>query len=872
MRKNRYTTIKIFFFTLILSCPFGGFSQIVEDFETGVAWPWAPWQVETAGGNKVTTPVHNGTYSIENPDWHYRTDVTYGNTGDDISMWVYFDAAGTGRTYWGFGASAAGCHSLVVANNTSELILQENNGYGYTDIAQIPFTYQGSQWYRAELIWNSATNVTANLYDSDGTTLLTNFSATLPNLVPGGFALRSFGGAYMDDLGRNCGSGTTPTVTANGSTNICAGDQVQLESDVTSNIEWNTGATTPTINVGTAGNYYVTTQDACGISGNLTSNTVTVNVNANPTVNANVNPSTSVCPNESITLYGSGTATNYSWDNGVTDGIGFNIPTTTTYEVTGTDGNGCSSTDQITITAEDNQAPVPSIASLPDITEECEVTSLSAPTANDNCDGTINGTHNASLPITSNTTVTWTYTDAQGNNATQSQNVIIDDVSAPIADVANLPNITDECEVTSLTAPTATDNCDGILTGTHNASLPISTTTTVTWTYTDIDGNSSSQTQDVIIDDVTAPVADITTLPDLTDECEITALTAPTATDNCDGILTGTHNASLPISTTTTVTWTYTDVAGNTTSQTQEVIIDDVTAPVADITTLPDLTDECEITALTAPTATDNCDGILTGTHNASLPISTTTTVTWTYTDIDGNTSSQTQEVIIDDVTDPVADSSSLNDLQDICEITSLDAPTATDNCDGSITATHNETLPITDSTVITWTFTDATGNTSTQTQNVFITGVNTNTSINEITITAENNNSGVTYQWYNCIKGDTISGATDSTFTATTNGEYAVIVTEGDCVDTSECVAITTVGIAVSSKISKLRIYPNPTNGQITILGLNDQVIKVYDARGRMVMNIRIKAEKTELDLSHLKKGVYYFHSKEQIFKVIRN
>ena len=50
-------------------------------------------------------------------------------------------------------------------------------------------------------------------------------------------------------------------------------------------------------------------------------------------------------------------------------------------------------------------------------------------------------------------------------------------------------------------------------------------------------------------------------------------LTAPTATDNCDdGTITATTDSAFPITSTTTITWTYTDAAGNTTTQKQEVI------------------------------------------------------------------------------------------------------------------------------------------------------------------------------------------------------------------------------------------------------------------------------------------------------------
>lgn len=103
------------------------------------------------------------------------------------------------------------------------------------------------------------------------------------------------------------------------------------------------------------------------------------------------------------------------------------------------------------------------------------------------------------------------------------------------------------------------------------------------------------------------------------------------------------------------VTLTVIDNAGNTSTCQTLVSVNDVLAPIPDQIELPDITAECEVTTLTAPTATDNCLGEVTGTTSTVLPITSqgTTTVTWTYEDGNGNTSSQTQNVIIDDVTDP---------------------------------------------------------------------------------------------------------------------------------------------------------------------------------------------------------------------------
>ncbi|MBW4971978.1 hypothetical protein KZY98_16085, partial [Croceibacter atlanticus] len=75
--------------------------------------------------------------------------------------------------------------------------------------------------------------------------------------------------------------------------------------------------------------------------------------------------------------------------------------------------------------------------------------------------------------------------------------------------------------VDSIAAPTATDNCDGQVTGTTTTPFPITSSTIVTWTYTDANGNSSTQDQDVVINDTTAPVADNVPLPTVTEECQV---------------------------------------------------------------------------------------------------------------------------------------------------------------------------------------------------------------------------------------------------------------------------------------------------------------------------------------------------------------
>ncbi len=317
-------------------------------------------------------------------------------------------------------------------------------------------------------------------------------------------------------------------------------------------------------------------------------------------------------------------------------------------------------------------------------------------------------------------TYTVTYTTIGLCSNSSSETVTVIDDTPPVPDVADLPDVTAECEVVSLTDPTATDNCGGIVTVSNDASLPITDqgTTTVIWTYDDGNGNTSTQTQDVVIDDVTDPVPDDAVLADVTAECEVNTLTDPTATDNCGGIVTVSSDASLPITDqgTTVVTWTYDDGNGNTTIQTQDVVIDDITGPTPDDAVLADVTAECEVTSLTDPTATDNCGGIVTVSNDASLPITDqgTTTVTWTYDDGNGNTTIQTQNVVIDDVTPPTIldcpGDVTENANTAICEaVVTWVEPTMTDNCVGvTMTSTHSpgDIFPL-GTTTVTYTATD---------------------------------------------------------------------------------------------------------------------------------------------------------------------
>ena len=143
---------------------------------------------------------------------------------------------------------------------------------------------------------------------------------------------------------------------------ICQGSTVTLAAEGGSSYQWNTGATTQSIEVSPD----TTTTYSVEVFNNGCSDTDQVVVFVNDVPTANAGDDTEICQGSTVTLTAEG-GSSYQWNTGeTTQSIEVSPDTTTTYSVE-VFNNGCSDTDEIEVVV--NETPTPNAGSDLTITE-----------------------------------------------------------------------------------------------------------------------------------------------------------------------------------------------------------------------------------------------------------------------------------------------------------------------------------------------------------------------------------------------------------------------------------------------------------------------------------------------------------------------
>ena len=452
-------------------------------------------------------------------------------------------------------------------------------------------------------------------------------------------------------------------------------------------------------------------------------------------------------------------------------GVVFNSGVTTV-TWTATDGVTASVNCSFTVTVIDNQQPVIScpVAVNADRNSDAGVCTYTAlltefdATATDNCavtsltytlSGATTGTGTTLAGVVFNsgvTTVTWTATDGVTASVNCSFTVTVIDNQPPIVNTQNITIQLDATGNANITASQvnngSTDNC-----GIQTMSVSPNSFTcanvganTVTLTVTDINGNSNTGTAVVTVQDVTPPViigmpSNITVNVEPNTCQKLVTFTAPTATDNC-GVASVVANVStIPLGGGVqliqltagihTITYTATDINGNTSSASFTITVVDNIPPT--ITGCNNITvnatnGTCSaVVSYVQPIPSDNCSGVsMTINNPAYLPGNVFPvgihTVVYTATDVAGNVTTCSFTVTVIDATPPVITCPAPvvvnNDLNQCGAIVNYPFPaTATDDCPGAITITYSPLsgsfFPV-GNTTVTATAQDAAGNTAT--------------------------------------------------------------------------------------------------------------------------------------------------------------
>nr|WP_242133148.1 HYR domain-containing protein [Aestuariivivens marinum] len=378
---------------------------------------------------------------------------------------------------------------------------------------------------------------------------------------------------------------------------------------------------------------------------------------------------------------------------------------------------GNSSSSSQTITVDDQTAPV--ITGTPGNTtvscsDDVPAADINAVTATDACPGAVTVTvadviSNQTCDNRYTITRTWTAEDVCGNSSTASQTITVEDNTVPTA--SNLSSINVQCsaEVPAPDIALVTDEADNctatptvafvsdVSDGNSNPEI-----ITRTYSVTDACNNSINVTQIITVDDTIAPVIsncpnDITVSNDSGLCSAVFTWTEPTANDNCtvSGSLIWTKS-HLPGATfsvgTTTVTYTVTDTAGNSSSCSFEVTVNDTEDP--SITCPADITVDnaggvCGAGVVYSVSFLDNCPnstisqtaGLASG---SVFPIGTTTN-SFTVTDASGNTASCSFTVTVVDSEAPTIacplDINVNNDPGKCDAVVTFNTPLGDDNC-----------------------------------------------------------------------------------------------------------------------------------------------------------------------------------------------
>jgi hypothetical protein len=410
-----------------------------------------------------------------------------------------------------------------------------------------------------------------------------------------------------------------------------------------------------------------------------------------------------------------------------------NMAVTGTYTVTysATDAGGNTGTASRTVIVEDTTAPVITLSGANPYTVERGTTYIEPGVTADTGETVTVNTSGLNMTVSGTYIVTYSATDADGNIGTESRIVIVDDTIAPVITLTNGDVGTTTYTVergTTYVDPGATANGGETVTvNTSGLNMAVTGTYTVTYSASDADGNTGTASRTVIVEDTTAPVITLSGANPYTVERGTTYVDPGGATADAGETVSDNRssNLNMAVSGTYIVTYSATDVYGNTGTADRIVIVEDTTAPVitlddGDIGTT-DYTVERGTTYVDPGATADTGETVTVNTSGLNMAVSGTYIVTYSATDADGNIGTESRIVIVEDNNDPVITLSGANPYTVEIGTTYVDPGATADTGETVTVNTSQLNMAVTGTYTVTYSATDADGNTGTASRTVTV-------------------------------------------------------------------------------------------------------------------------------------------------------
>jgi len=137
--------------------------------------------------------------------------------------------------------------------------------------------------------------------------------------------------------------------------------------------------------------------------------------------------------------------------------------------------------------------------------------------------------------------------------------------------------------------------------------------------------------------------------------------------------------------------------------------------------------------------------------------------------------------------------------------------------------------------------------------------------------LTAEAQNA--TFQWVDCDDNfSALIGETNAVFNATQNGNYAVIVVQNNCTDTTSCYNVTSFNIENNSDGLSFKIFPNPSKGQFNIVVSEKISLTLVSVLGAPLYKEIFESGVYKINMEHLPNGMYFLIVENEKMVLKRN